>query len=96
MVCYWMISLAALLGLENPGFESGDPLVAWKTWIYKDGRDPVIRVDSSAAKEGKQSLLVEAEDPADVALGQTISLPAGSVWSVRCWIKTEGLGKIGL
>ena len=91
MVGYWMVSLAALLCLENPSFESGDPLVAWRTWIYKDGRDPAIRVDSSVAKEGKQSLLVEAQDPADVALGQTISLPAGSVWRVKCWVKTEGL-----
>jgi alpha-N-arabinofuranosidase len=81
----------ALSGLENAGFEAGNVLAGWKTWLYKDGRDPVLRPDASVFHEGRQSLLIEASEPADVAVGQTVALPAGSVWRARCWIKTENL-----
>ncbi len=77
--------------LVDPGFEDTDLLTSWKTWIFKDGKDPVIRVDRHEPKEGRQSLLVEADDPADVALGQMVSLPPGSVWRARCWVRTENL-----
>jgi len=86
--------ICCLLGapiLQNGGFEDAVVSHAWKTYVYKDGKDPVIRVDNEECKEGKQSLLVEAADPSDVAIGQEVALTAGSLWRVRCWIKTEDL-----
>lgn len=77
--------------LINPGFEDANPLAAWKTWIFHDGQAPVVRTDSPAAHEGRQSLLIEAADPADVALGQVVALPPNSIWRVRGWIRTENL-----
>ena len=38
---------------------------------------PVIRADASDAKDGGQSLLVEATEPADIAIAQTLELPRG-------------------
>ena len=63
-------SAVAASALVNPGFEAADPLAVWKTWIYHDGKAPVVRLDTQEAKAGRQSLLVEATDPADVVLGQ--------------------------
>ncbi len=77
--------------IQNAGFEDPQHLAPWKQWVYADGKAPVICSDDREFKEGRRALLVQAEDPADVALGQTISLPAGSVWQARCWIKTENL-----
>lgn len=77
--------------LVNAGFEDADVLAAWKTWIYRDGEPPVIRVDTREVKQGRQSLLVQADAPADVALGQVVALPAGSAWRVRGWVRTENL-----
>ena len=95
----WIILGLGILGtpallsgqLHNAGFEDARNLAVWRQWVYADGKAPVIRVDDREFKEGGHSLLVEAEDPADVALGQIVSLPAGSVWQARCWVKTENL-----
>ena len=92
MVTSLIFSLLALTAtLDNPGFEADDVLAGWKAWIYQDGQDPILRADTSVFHEGKRSLLIEAKDPADVAVGQIVSLPPGSVWRARCWIKTENL-----
>lgn len=77
--------------LVNAGFEDGANLSAWKRWVYADGKAPLIRADDAQFQEGRRSLLVEAEDPADVALAQTVNLPPASLWRARCWIKTENL-----
>ncbi len=77
--------------IRNPGFEDADWASAWKTWIYKEGGDPVIRVDFQSAAAGRGALRIEAEDPADVALGQVVRLPPGEIWRARCRIKTERL-----
>jgi alpha-N-arabinofuranosidase len=77
--------------LTNGRFEDAELGPAWKAWVYTDGRDPTIRLDTQEQKEGRQSLLVTAEDPADVALGQIVTLPPATPWRVRCWIKTENL-----
>jgi alpha-L-arabinofuranosidase len=77
--------------LRNPGFEETNLFAAWRAWIYQEGQAPVIRADAQEAHEGTRSLLVAAERPADVAIGQVVSLPAGSVWRARCWVKTERL-----
>jgi alpha-L-arabinofuranosidase len=77
--------------LVNGGFEDTNVLSSWRIWVYKEGTDPIVRGDTSQAHEGASSLLVEATEPSDVALGQLVTLPPASVWRVRCWVKTEGL-----
>lgn len=77
--------------LSNPGFEDVNVLGAWKTWIYKDGADPTIQADTSEVKQGTRSLLIDATDPSDVALGQVVTLPPLSVWRVKAWVKTDKL-----
>ncbi|MBI5384513.1 MAG: hypothetical protein HZA90_07465 [Verrucomicrobia bacterium] len=77
--------------LTNAGFEHARVLEAWRSWIYHEGAEPVLRADPSQAQEGRQSLLIEANSPADVARGQEVSLPAGSIWRAKCWVKTENL-----
>lgn len=77
--------------LINAGFEDGTNLTVWRQWVYAAGQAPVIAVDPRVAHEGRQALRVEAVEPADVALGQTVTLPPASVWRARCWIKTENL-----
>ena len=80
--------------VQNPGFESAPVLTGWKaeTRLRQDReRMPTLTADPHDAKEGAQSLLIEALDPADAAARQRIFLPVGSLWRVRVWIKTENL-----
>jgi alpha-N-arabinofuranosidase len=78
--------------VKNPGFEEPNPLSGWKVYLEdREGRDPVIRTDSREFKEGRQSLLLAPEDPAQLTIGQRLYLPVGSLWQVTGWIKTEGL-----
>lgn len=77
--------------LVNGGFESPEVLAAWGQWIYQDGRPPILRADTSERVEGRQSVLIEAQDPADVALGQVAVLPSGSLWRVKARMKCENL-----
>jgi alpha-N-arabinofuranosidase len=77
--------------LLNADFEAPDPLSAWRTWIYHDGQAPVIRNDAREPHAGLQSLLIQATHPADVALGQVVALPPGSLWQVTGWVRTASL-----
>jgi alpha-N-arabinofuranosidase len=56
---------------------------------------PTLTIDQNNAKEGNQSLLIEAPDPADASAKQRIFLPVGSLWRVRVWIRTENLEPTG-
>lgn len=87
-------SLGTPSAVQNPGFESAPVLTGWEveTRLRQDsGRAPRVTVDRIEAKEGAQSLLVEALDPADAGVRQRIFLPVGSLWRLRVWIKTENL-----
>jgi len=88
--------LAAAVGqLQNPGFEAAT-LSGWESKIYqKSGRDPLIRLDSSQTREGRQSLLIEASDPASAAVAQTLFLLPGSLYRLKASIKTEALAADG-
>ncbi len=86
-----LLSAQEAVKLINAGFEEEQNLTVWRPWVYADGPAPVIRIDANQFKEGRHSLLIQATNPADVALGQIVALPAGSVWRARCWIKTEEL-----
>ncbi len=86
---------AALPQLQNPGFEA-PTLSGWESRIYrKSGRDPIVRLDSSQAREGRQCLLIEALDPASAGVAQTLFLSPGSLYRLRAWIKTEALSADG-
>ena len=91
-------SLGTQSAVRNPGFESVPLLTGWEveTRLRQDhGRTPTLTADSSDAKEGAQSLLIEALDPADASVKQRIFLPVGSLWRARVSIKTENLGGAG-
>jgi alpha-N-arabinofuranosidase len=84
--------------VQNPGFESAPALSGWevKTRLRQEhGRAPTLTVDPNDAKEGAQSLLIEALDPADAYARQRIFLTVGSMWRVRVWVKTESLATGG-
>ena len=91
-------SLASRPAVQNPGFESAPALTGWevKTRLRQEhGRAPTLTVDRNDAKEGAQSLLIEALDPADAYAKQRIFLPVGSLWHARVWVKTENLTAVG-
>ncbi len=91
-------SLGSPPAVQNPGFESAPVLTGWevKTRLRQEhGRMPTLTVDRNDAKEGNQSLLIEALDPADAYVRQRIFLPVGSLWRVRVWVKTENLTAVG-
>jgi len=103
-VSMFSFSLAVLLAatlpgtntspVHNPGFEDSPFLAGWVTdarTVHKEGRAPTFTAAMNDAKEGHQSLRVEALDTADAAVRQKIFLPVGSLWRLKAWIKTEGL-----
>jgi hypothetical protein len=86
---------ASAPAIRNPGFEAA-ALDGWTVSLHqKSGRDGVMRVDGGQAKEGKQSLLLEAEDPVALAAGQKIFLPVGTLWQLRGWVRTKNLERCG-
>src|SRR5215831_2242710 len=93
------VTLALLLAataptIQNSGFEDSPFLAGWKTdarTAGKEGRAPTFIAATADAKEGHQSLRVEALDAADAAVRQKIFLPVGSLWRAKAWIKTENL-----
>src|ERR1700722_1645717 len=86
---------AALPQLQNPGFEA-PTLSGWESKTYrKSGRDPLSRLDSSHAREGRQCLLIEAPDPASAGVVQTLFLSPGALYRLRAWVKTEALAADG-
>lgn len=69
--------------VQNPSFEASPFLTAWETRVHlvqKNDRAPTFAADRSQSKEGNQSLVIEALDPADSAASQKIFLPVGSLW----------------
>jgi len=84
--------------IQNPGFESVPALAGWevKTRLRQEpGRAPTLTIDRTDAKEGAQSLLIDALDPADASARRRVFLPVGSLWRARVWIKTENLTTTG-
>jgi alpha-N-arabinofuranosidase len=80
--------------VQNAGFEASPSLLGWKTKvdvIQENGRTPTFTVDRNDAKEGNQSLVIEALSSAHALVSQKIFLPVGSLWRVKAWAKTEGL-----
>lgn len=65
-----MLLAAATPVLQNPGFETSPFLQGWTSQMHDGtGHVAMIRADTKLFKEGKQSLLLEASNPADVSAG---------------------------
>ena len=78
--------------LQNPGFEASKLLAGWElNTPAQESQGVQVGADSTQTKEGRQSLLIEAREPASYSLNQWIVLPAGTLWRARIWIKTENL-----
>ncbi len=78
--------------LQNAGFEAA-ALEAWTTHIY--GATPRIALDPEVAREGRQSLRVEADDLSDTAFGQEVMLRPGRWYRFSGWVRTRGLDPHG-
>jgi len=80
--------------VQNPSFEASPSQLGWKSRvdsIQANGRTPTFSVDRNEAKEGHQSLLIEALSSAHASVSQKVFLPVGSMWRVRAWVKSEEL-----
>lgn len=75
--------------LQNAGFESSTPGEFWQVDPSEAKQEFSITVDGSQAKEGKQSLLVSAEQPIALTLRQEIFLPVGTLWKLTGWTKSQ-------
>ena len=70
--------------LQNPGFEASQLLAGWEANTpAQEGKGVQVRADRAETKEGRQSLLIEAREPASYSLNQWIVLPAGTLWRAR-------------
>jgi len=85
--------------LLNPGFEAGDTapgqITGWELSKAPESVPVAVQGDNSEVKEGKRSLRVEAQEPAEASLSQELFLPVGSLWKVRVWVKTADLSGSG-
>ncbi len=80
--------------VQNGGFEASPALAGWKVNRHlrnEGGRAATVAVDESEVKEGRQSLRMEALDPASASVSQRIFLPVGSLWRAHVWVKAENL-----
>jgi alpha-L-arabinofuranosidase len=74
--------------LNNPAFESDNPLAGWQLVTY--GHKASVTLDDEA-HQGRHALRVSAEEPSDTALGQDIDLPQHGWYRFTGWVKTRGL-----
>jgi alpha-N-arabinofuranosidase len=82
--------------IQNPGFEASQLLAGWEVNApAQESKAVLVRADSTEKKEGRQSLLIEAREPASYSLNQWTVLPAGTLWRARIWVKTENLRAAG-
>lgn len=79
--------------LPNGGFESAHVTANWV--VKAPGSGVVIRADTNLAKEGRQSLLVSATQPASVSLEQRVFLPAGTLWRLSASMKMDAVALRG-
>ena len=77
------------VAIQNPGFEFSPPLTGWDVQTRsreEHGRAPTLTIDREDAKEGTQSLLIEARTPRTPPFGRGFSCP-----SVLCGARGRGL-----
>jgi alpha-L-arabinofuranosidase len=88
-------ALASDEGLKNQSFESATPAEFWQVEPSEGKQEFSLSVDQAHAKDGAQSLLVEAAHPTNVILRQEIFLPVGTMWRLTGWIRSAGLSPAG-
>ena len=81
--------------LKNKSFESATPAEFWQVESSDPKQAFSLRVDKAVAKEGAQSLLVEADHPANVTLRQEVFLPVGTLWRLTGWVRSAGISDPG-
>jgi alpha-L-arabinofuranosidase len=75
--------------IQNGGFESSVVGQFWQVRPQEAKQKFSMSLDRSDAREGQQSLLVEASDPVNLTLRQEIFLPVGTLWRVTGWTKSQ-------
>jgi alpha-N-arabinofuranosidase len=98
MLVAFLVLLALAPGINTPaiangGFEAPEVTANWVVKTPQSG--VVIRADTSAVKEGRQSLLVSAAQPASVSLEQHVFLPVGTLWRLSTSIKINAAAVSG-
>jgi alpha-L-arabinofuranosidase len=94
LACVLLLSLLASAGgdgkqpLKNSGFESATPADFWRVDPSEAKQDFSLIADKVEAKQGKQSLLVAAVNPANLTLRQEVFLPVGTLWRLTGWVKS--------
>jgi alpha-L-arabinofuranosidase len=81
--------------LKNESFESATPAEFWQVERSEGKQEFSLSVDQTHAKDGAQSLLVEAAHPTNVVLRQEIFLPVGTMWRLTGWVRSAGLSSAG-
>jgi alpha-N-arabinofuranosidase len=86
-----LLCLALVDGpLVNSNFEEPDLAPAWRNYVVNPAGTPVIRPDGDS-HSGRQALLIEAAEPADIAVAQELALAPGVLYRATCWIRTADL-----
>lgn len=75
--------------IQNGGFEASVPAESWLIDTTEAKQAFSISLDSIAAKEGLQSLLITATQPVNLTLRQEVFLPIGTLWRLTGWEKSE-------
>jgi alpha-L-arabinofuranosidase len=85
------LSLLAFVGgaspsnLRNGGFESSTPGEFWQVDESETKQGFSISVDRTDVKEGRQSLVMTADEPVQLTLRQEVFLPVGTLWRLTGW-----------
>jgi len=75
--------------LQNGGFESSTVGQFWQVKLADAKQEFKMNVDRSDAKQGQQSLVLEADEPVDLTLSQEVFLPVGTLWRLTGWAKSQ-------
>lgn len=73
----------------NAGFEAVRPDQSWQVDPEEAKQRYTINTDKKDFKEGRQSLLVSAEEPVTLTLRQQLFLPVGTLWRLTGWVKSN-------
>lgn len=75
--------------LQNAGFESTTPGEFWNVDRDEAKQSLSVNIDQNDVKEGRQSLLISADQPVHLTLRQEVFLPIGTLWRLTGWEKSQ-------
>jgi len=76
--------------LRNGGFEAAKLAESWEIDPSETNQGILLTADEVNSKEGRQSLLIEADHPAHLTLRQETFLPIGTLWRLTGWDRSAG------